>query len=185
MESRALHTKRVSSKRRPSRRHPAYWGYITKAGLYAMVAVDTSGSMAEEQLKLLDPELKALHVRGCKLNVIHCDAEVAKVEPYNVHEGLVKFIGRGGTDFSPVFEHISKLRHTQRPDFLLFYTDGCGDCAAYLNKRGIDSTVERPLRSPDGTYVLWLVPDRSCVDVIKEAVPFGEIRFLESASFST
>jgi predicted metal-dependent peptidase len=178
MESHALQTKRVSSKRRPSRRHPAYYGFVTRAGLYAMVAVDTSGSMNEDELKLLDPELKALHQRGCRLDITHCDAKVAKVEPYDVHAGLVKFLGRGGTDFSPVFEYIARLTYHRRPAFLVFYTDGCGDCDSYLERKGVEEMAERPLKSPDGTYVLWLVPDKDCVDHLKEVVPFGEVRFL-------
>lgn len=40
----------------------------------------------------------------------------------------MKFRGRGGTSFVPVFEWIEeKMKNGMRPDALFFFTDLCGD----------------------------------------------------------
>jgi hypothetical protein len=129
-----------------------------------------------------------LHRRGCELEIIHCDSEVAKVEAYNVHKGLVEFVGRGGTDFSPVFQYLRSLPWHKRPAFLVFYTDGMGGCEKYLEELGIaDQTVigvdpdpvkNRPEKTPDGVEVLWLLTKDGDEEQFKSFVPFGTVRKL-------
>lgn len=181
MASRAMRTVRIASKRRPSRRHPSYWGRVTRNGMYAMVAVDTSGSMVDEDLTKINPELTSLHRKGCTLDVIHCDAAVAKVEPYNVHKGLTEFVGRGGTDFSPVFQYIRGLPWHKRPSFLIFYTDGAGGCEDFLEevKFPEQESSDRSEKTPDGLEVLWLLTKDGDEEWLRDSVPFGTIRRLE------
>lgn len=176
MESRHMNVNRVSSKRRPSRRHPAYFGRVKRMGAEAWFAIDTSGSMGKAQLQLVDPELRGLHYRDVHLTVIHCDAGVARIHPYDVHKGIVEFAGRGGTDFSPVFEELDKIPKPIRPAFLVFYTDGYGCCSEYLEGKPGYEEGNRPVYSPGGVETLWLLPAGCCKPKdFKELVPFGHI----------
>lgn len=170
MESYHRQTFVVPTRRRPSRRHPAHLGRVRRFGLECLFMVDTSGSMGQEELSLVDPELRALHYRGTDIQVIHCDAQVARVERYSPFTPLERFYGRGGTDFSPVFEYVRTMPRPAR--FMVCYTDGMGSVGNYVEQvceeRG-DSwyeqfIAERPTHSPDGMEILWLIP-QGCMSV--------------------
>jgi predicted metal-dependent peptidase len=91
-------------------------------------AVDTSGSMSEEDLELALVELLNI-VRtetDVTLWVMYCDADLHVT--YDVESiGDVDFnvVGRGGTDFNPPFIKVRELLRTDRaPDILIYATDG-------------------------------------------------------------
>lgn len=183
---RAMETKYRSevvtpTRSRPSRRHPAHQGRVRRGGLSVVFLIDTSGSMGEDELKLVEPELRGLHARGAEITVIHCDSGVAKVERYNPFAGLENFYGRGGTDYSDAFLHIRAM--LQRPGFVVGFTDGWGCIDTYKNtvvtERGQswwdDYVVSDPEVSPDGQRSLWIIPD-GCMSTDafkKEIVPWG------------
>lgn len=181
IESRNRQQVRVTSRRRPSRRHPAYFGHSWRGGLDVVFLVDTSGSMGEEELKLVDPELRGLHARGANVTVIHSDAGVAKVHEYRPSVPLERFFGRGGTDYSCAFEHIRQM--STKPRYIIGYTDGYGSIRAYRSiieeergqswwKHYVDSN---PDKSPDGIPTIWLLPE-GCMPAedFKEVCPWGK-----------
>jgi len=176
MASCHMNVRRVSSRRRPSRRYPSYFGRVKRMGSDMWLGVDTSGSMGKGELQLVDPEARALSQQDVLITVIHVDAGVAKMEMYNPHKGLVEFAGRGGTDFSPLFFELDKLPRVARPAFLVYFTDGYGCCSRYLQEKNITYDGKRPLACPAGVETLWLIPE-GCTkreDFLK-IVPFGEV----------
>lgn len=176
MASCHMNVRRVSSRRRPSRRHPAYFGRVKRMGSDMWLGVDTSGSMGKEELQLVDPEARMLSQQDVHILVVHVDAGIAKMEPYDPHRGLVNFAGRGGTDFSPLFFELDKLPRAERPAFLVYFTDGFGGCEQYLESKRVTYSGKRPKVCPSGVETLWLIPE-DCLprEDFMRLVPFGEV----------
>jgi predicted metal-dependent peptidase len=119
------------------------------------LAIDTSGSIGETELSEFAAELNGIldMVRPEKVHVIYCDAQINAVEEFTPDQYPVRLQARGGggTDFRPVFDHISE----QIPDI---------QCAIYLT----DMYGDFPEEAPDFP-TMW-VSNSS----IKEA-PFGQV----------
>lgn len=131
-----------------------------------IVAIDTSGSMADSMISEILAEIDSLRAIGqCRLVVIQCDAQVQRVDIYEAYEeaefsrsrtGRYPIHGRGGTDFRPVFDWIVGEPHElgERPDALIYCTDGHG--------RFPDQVPHFP--------VIWVVAGRNA-----PAFPFGDV----------
>jgi hypothetical protein len=186
MESKYRSHIREPSLLRPSRRHPMHKGRIRKSSLLVWFGVDTSGSMGQDRLELVDAELKAIHARDAHIKVLHIDAGVNKIEDYDPHKGLTRFVGRGGTDFSPFLMQLRQTPRAARPSFMAFYTDGYGCIGRYL------STIKAELglsdiqlkerarkwgtRTPEGIEILWmLVEGARTLGDFRYDVPFGRV----------
>ena len=116
-------------------------------------AIDTSGSISNDDLQVAASEANALHheVRPTKTIVMYCDAQVHQVDEFGADDTVTfNMVGRGGTSFVPVFEEIEA--RMLRPKCLVFFTDGYGDY---------------PAIEPDYP-VLWV----ETTDVVP---PFGEV----------
>lgn len=90
-------------------------------------ATDDSGSIGDEELKDATSEVLGACkvVENFKIHYFACDAKIQEEkEITNVSEISRKFVGRGGTDFRPVFDRIKKRRLT--PSVLIYFTDGDG-----------------------------------------------------------
>lgn len=173
----------VPTRRRLSRRSPFHFGRVRQYGLHVVFMVDTSGSMGKAQLQLVDPELRGMHARGAQITIIHCDAQVARVEPYSPYQPLERFYGRGGTDFSPGLLEVRKQYPV--PGLFVCFTDGYGGIEAYtrqvIAERGEawheDFIASDSEVSPDGIPSVWLLP-QGCMepDTFKESVcPWGQV----------
>jgi len=105
--------------RRPSKRYVHMGTYIPsimpsqQQGSIA-VAIDTSGSISDEELRIFLSELSHLIAQSFihEVHFYQCDADIKSYEvvsKWNLPlEG--KITGRGGTDFRPVFQHIAENR---------------------------------------------------------------------------
>lgn len=94
------------------------------------IAGDTSGSMGERELTHIveesDGVLKAI---GADCRFFACDAEVHTVKQCRSAADIAAALkGGGGTSFVPVFTKIAELK--DKPDVLVFITDGCGGAPA-------------------------------------------------------
>jgi predicted metal-dependent peptidase len=122
------------------------------------VAIDTSGSITEEQLSTFAAEASAIFsAYDTTIHIIYCDA-VVKGEAVFTKTDLpmdLKMLGGGGTSFKPVFEHIEKRGYT--PSCLIYFTDLAGTF---------------PETEPDYP-VMWLVPKKK--GDRDRTVPFGEV----------
>jgi predicted metal-dependent peptidase len=123
-------------------------------GVKVVVALDTSGSIGDEELKEFLSEVDALKGQVRAEVFLHaCDDKLceggpwhfAPWEPMDLPEGLS---GKGGTDFRPVFQWLARDRLD--PDILIYFTDAEG------------RFPDRPPPYP----VAWLVKG-------KAEVPFG------------
>lgn len=150
---------------RPSKRSIAcgiFMPSVVKESLEIGVAVDTSGSMSPDDLKMCVSEVLGIikAYDNVKLTVLSCDAEVHTVTEVTCEEDVasLKLAGGGGTDFRPVFEWIGDNKPSMK--LLVFFTDGYG---------------EFPEDAPQ-TKVLWCV-SKGGLELDK--IPFGESVALE------
>jgi predicted metal-dependent peptidase len=122
------------------------------------LAIDTSGSISTNDFNEFMGEIKGIQSSyKSDITVMECDAAVQKtytLKPYSKVD--TKFKGRGGTDFSPVFEEIDKKKQLT-PELLVFFTDLYG------------SFPKTAPRYP----VLWVLCTSSGRDMQKP--PFGKV----------
>lgn len=126
-EKEGLHRGKLTrvTKSRPSRRCDEHYGRRHIGILNIAFIVDTSGSMSNDTLSQVGPEIDAISERGAEIMIVHADYGVAKVFPYIRGMDLGEFFGRGGTSFCPAFEHLKTMEW--QPDFCVYFTDGYGD----------------------------------------------------------
>jgi predicted metal-dependent peptidase len=110
---------------RPHRRFPELVGIVPGQGRQAakpkiMVVIDTSGSVTNELLTLIDGELARL-ARSHSVLVVECDCRIQRVYSYRK---LTVVWGRGGTDLCPPLEKDFLRQH--HPDLVMYFTDGFG-----------------------------------------------------------
>lgn len=90
-----------------------------------VVAIDTSGSIGNDLLEQFASEISSMLelVRPEKIIVLHADAAVNNVEEFEPGDLPIKLhvIGRGGTDFNPVFDWIAE--NEIHPICMVYLTD--------------------------------------------------------------
>jgi predicted metal-dependent peptidase len=116
-------------------------------------AIDTSGSMSEDDLKQAIAELEDIRKQfNAKVYFLDCDAGVYESRWISPYEPLPALQGGGGTDFAPVFEHLIEKRI--QPDCCVMFTDGYG------------SFGDDPTQKFD---VLWVITNQDVQP------PFGDV----------
>jgi predicted metal-dependent peptidase len=118
------------------------------------IALDTSGSMGGDELSAALNETQGiLRAVGAEVTFLSCDAEVhALGQIHSVADALKLVKGGGGTDFRPVFAALEKKR--ERPDVLVFFTDGYGPA---------------PARAPLWCSTVWVLVGRT----VREPATWG------------
>lgn len=108
-----------STIRRPSKRYGTVPGIRLHRHHEIALAVDTSGSVGQEELSLFFSEIYHIWRQGARLTVIECDAAVRRVYPFR---GIAPeaVAGRGGTSFDPPVAWANE----RLPDALIYFTDG-------------------------------------------------------------
>lgn len=108
-----------------------------------VIALDTSGSISNELLhRYLTKTYSVLKeaesfTHRINVHIIQCDASITMDKKITSQEELdaylqsdFKVVGRGGTDFRPVFEYVDKMikdGEFSKLEGLLYFTDGYGD----------------------------------------------------------
>jgi predicted metal-dependent peptidase len=90
-----------------------------------VVAIDTSGSISRNDLKMFGSELSEIHkaLQPRKLWVLDIDTQIHSVKEYGPYDRIeLTYYGRGGTRFEPVFEWLK--REDIKADALVYLTDG-------------------------------------------------------------
>ncbi|MEM4530669.1 MAG: VWA-like domain-containing protein [Thermofilaceae archaeon] len=129
------------------------------------VALDTSGSIsdreAKEMLGILKTTLFGLKDLISEVRYLECDAEVHKDVICKSLSDLpwdhFSIVGRGGTDFRPVFDKLESERY--RPDVLIYFTDGMGTYPDKPPRYPVVWVIPREGRKPD--FGMWVVVDLS------------------------
>jgi len=118
---------------------------------HLVLAIDTSGSVSEAELSQFLGEIQHIvdEQHRESLTVIHCDADIAKIEEIEEGEEIPgKVYGRGGTRFQPVFDYCNE----HPTDALIYFTDmypcdGWPEQPAYPVFWGRTSDVDAPYGS--------------------------------------
>ena len=118
--------------RRPSRREgEALLPSLHSGSVRVLLALDTSGSVTDEELMAFLGEVDALKAQArASVTLLACDDKLAEDAPwhYEMWQPLTlpdRLSGGGGTDFRPVFEWAE--RESASPDLLIFFTDAEGE----------------------------------------------------------
>lgn len=137
------------SKMRLNRRNPDFgFGRVTDNVTRVAFIIDTSGSMGVDELKYVDAELNGI-AQNTELDIqlIHCDAGIAKAETYRKGMHLTEFFGRGGTDFTPALTYLKENSPEGLPDITVYFTDGYG---GKLND-------DNPIIGPWESHLIWVL----------------------------
>jgi predicted metal-dependent peptidase len=105
-----------------------------------LLAIDTSGSVSEDELKEFMNEIYHIHKAGVDITIVQCDTQITSIEDYKGKFEL-KVSGRGGTSFDPVLEYFEQNRQFTS---LIYFTDG--ECTTH--------------KKPSGK-ILWVLSERS------------------------
>ena len=147
---------------RLSRRQPERYdisGSIPDRLVKIVVAMDTSGSMSDEDLQCVMVEIfDIIGTRKCEVTIIECDAEIQRIyKVCSVKDVSFDIQGRGGTSFVPVIEYVNSHRYF-RDAILIYFTDGMGD-----------RSIPRPLT----LRTMWVLQDEECE--LSVGTPYGEV----------
>lgn len=86
------------------------------------VAIDTSGSIDQEQFEAFFREVEFITRDINNFTVLECDTVVQQVSHYKRGDyKKMKLLGRGGTSFQPVFDWLKE--HKQTDVLLIYFTD--------------------------------------------------------------
>jgi len=147
---------------RPNRRHIGSGLYLpTMVGEEAgniVIAVDTSGSVSQAELKAFVGEVNAIinDIKPHKVYLMSADCQVAEVKEFDRDHYFTDFgaVGGGGTAFWPVFNYIEE--HELEVDQLIYFSDMYVDGSCF------------PKKQPDYP-VIWVSSGA------KYNVPFGDL----------
>lgn len=105
--------------RRPSKRYGIVPGIRLNRRHEILLAVDTSGSVRQQDLALFFSEIYHIWRQGARVTIVECDADIQRIYPYR-GETPRAVAGRGGTRFdTPI-----RLANERMPDALIYFTDG-------------------------------------------------------------
>ena len=106
--------------RRPSKRYGTTPGIKVKNRQKLLVAIDTSGSVNNDELRTFFGELYHIWRQGAEIFVVECDAAIHNKYFYR-GTPPDHISGRGGTDFNAPIEYANTQYH---PDAIIYFTDG-------------------------------------------------------------
>jgi predicted metal-dependent peptidase len=134
-----VYTKKI--RRKENRRFSDNPGLKIKMRQHMLLAIDTSGSVSNDELLEFMNEIHHIYKAGVDITIIQCDTKIRSVEAYKGKNDL-KVHGRGGTEFDPVLEYYNE--NNKKYTSLVYFTDG--ECDANVKPRG---------------NVLWVISERS------------------------
>jgi predicted metal-dependent peptidase len=107
-----------------------YPGTNIKRKTKVLVAIDTSGSVADEELMKFMEQVYLMSKTDCEITIVECDAKMYEPWLFN-KKRKIKFKGRGGTSFDPVLEYFNKEPYNG----LIYFTDGYCSTSISTNKK--------------------------------------------------
>jgi predicted metal-dependent peptidase len=115
-------TKKI--RRKENRRFSDNPGLKIKMKQHMLLAIDTSGSVSDSELKEFMNEIHHIYKAGVDITIVQCDTKIHSIKPYTgKHE--MNIHGRGGTEFDPVLEYYNE--NLKKYTSLVYFTDGeCG-----------------------------------------------------------
>jgi len=135
-------TKKI--RRKENRRFSDNPGLKVKMRQHMLLAIDTSGSVSDTELKEFMSEINHIHKCGVDVTIIQCDTTIRSIEPYKGKFEMQVF-GRGGTEFDPVLEYFNE--NLRKYTSLVYFTDG--ECWTNVKPKG---------------NILWVLSERSSMN---------------------
>ena len=132
-------TKKI--RRKENRRFDANPGLKVKMRQHMLLAIDTSGSVSDSELKEFMSEIYHIYKCGVDITIVQCDTQIRSIEPYK-GKFEMSILGRGGTEFDPVIEYFNA--NLKKYTSLVYFTDG--ECSVDVKPRG---------------NTLWVLSERS------------------------
>ena len=132
-------TKKI--RRKENRRYEDNPGLKIKMRQHMLLAIDTSGSVSDTELKEFMNEIHHIYKQGVDITVIQCDTSIRSIEPYK-GKNEINVFGRGGTEFDPVLDYYNA--NLKKYTSLVYFTDG--ECYTSVRPKG---------------KVLWVLSERS------------------------
>jgi len=111
------------TRRKPNRRFNSGPALKIKQKKKTLVAIDTSGSVSQEDLIEFFNEIYNIYKTGTYIDVVECDAKIQRVYQYKGERENIEIKGRGGTEFEPVMKYL--LENKNKYANLIYLTDGC------------------------------------------------------------
>ena len=136
-------TKKI--RRKENRRYTDNPGLKIKMRQHMLLAIDTSGSVSDNELKEFMNEIHHIHKAGVDITIIQCDTVIQSIKEYDGKFGGIAISGRGGTEFDPVLEYYNE--NLRKYTSLVYFTDG--ECTA-------DVKPKAP--------VLWVISEQSALN---------------------
>ena len=137
-----VYTKKT--RRKENRKFPDNPGLKVKMRQHMLLAIDTSGSVSDDELKEFMNEIHHIYKAGVEITIIQCDTIIRSIEAYKgKFEMTVQ--GRGGTEFNPVLEYFNE--NLRKYTSLVYFTDG--ECYTDVKPK---------------SHVLWVLSERSSMN---------------------
>jgi len=108
-------------RRKENKRYSDNPGLKIKMRQHMLLAIDTSGSVSDDELLEFMNEIHHIHKTGVDITIIQCDTVIRSIEPYN-GKNQIKVGGRGGTEFDPVLDYYNQ--NLKKYTSLVYFTDG-------------------------------------------------------------
>jgi predicted metal-dependent peptidase len=137
-----VYTKKL--RRKENRRYSDNPGLKIKMRQHMLLAIDTSGSVSDNELQEFMSEIYHIHKCGVDVTIIQCDTTIKSIEPYDPKKDLAVH-GRGGTEFDPVLEYYNA--NLRKYTSLVYFTDG--ECYSSVQPKA---------------PVLWVLSERSSMN---------------------
>ena len=138
-----IHTRK--SYKRQSRRYEDLPGSKRSVGVRALVAVDESGSVSDEEVAAFHKELIRINgINGADITAVRFDSACSEPMPLARFVSENKRERRGGTDFRPVFEMADRMKIPM----VIVFTDGEGEAPTSVQQK-----------------VLWVLTSRGRLNV--------------------
>ena len=135
-------TKKI--RRKENRRFSDNPGLKIKMRQHMLLAIDTSGSVSNDELMEFMNEIHHIYKAGVDITIVQCDTSIRSIETYKGKNDL-KVHGRGGTEFDPVLNYYNE--NSKKYTSLVYFTDG--ECDANVKPKG---------------NVLWVISERSSMN---------------------
>lgn len=131
-------------RRKENRRYSDNPGLKIKMRQHMLLAIDTSGSVSNAELKEFMNEIHHIHKCGVDVTIIQCDTSIKSIEPFDPRKDMTVH-GRGGTEFDPVLEYYNA--NLRKYTSLVYFTDG--ECWTSVQPKA---------------PVLWVLSERSSMN---------------------
>ena len=106
---------------KPSFRFKEQQGITLKFKPTVLVAVDTSGSISNDELVEFFSEIEHIYRSGIRIEIVEFDTQIQNKFIYKGQKTDIKIVGRGGTDMSDVYNYYIANHNYST---LVVFTDG-------------------------------------------------------------